>query len=69
MFTIVGLSDAQLARIARNERFKNDYNHLIPSSSPINQDPSLWVHEMVDRIKKDPDFFNKKCPIREYLKD
>ena len=69
MFTIDGLSDAQLARITRNERFKSDYNHLIPSASPVNQDPSLWVHEMVDRIKKDPDFFNKKCPIRQYLKD
>lgn len=69
MFTIDGLSDYQLARITRNHKFKNDYNHLISSTSPINQDPSLWVHEMVDRIKKDPDFFNKKCPIREYLKD
>lgn len=69
MFTIDGLTDAQLARITRNKKFINHYNHLIPSTSPINQDPSLWVHEMVDRIKKDPDFFNKKCPIRDYLKD
>lgn len=68
MFTIDGLSDAQLARITRNERFKSDYNHLIPSASPINQDPSLWVREMVYRIKNNPEFFNKKCPIREYLK-
>lgn len=67
MFTIDGLSDAQLARITRNERFKSDYNHLIPSASPINQDPSLWVREMVGRIKKNPESFNKKCPIREYL--
>jgi plasmid replication initiation protein len=69
MFTINGLTDAQLGRITRNEKFKSDYNHLIPSTSPINQDPSLWVDEMVSRIKKDPDFFNKKRPIREYLKD
>ena len=69
MFTIDGLTDAQLARITRNERFKSDYNHLIPPTSPINQDPSLWVNEMVSRIKKDPYFFNKKHPIREYLKD
>lgn len=69
MFTIDGLTDAQLARITRNERFKSDYNHLIPSASPVNQDLSLWVREMVDRIKKDPGFFNKKCPIRDYLKD
>src|SRR5690606_4347224 len=60
MFTIDGLSDAQLARITRNERFKSDYNHLIPSASPINQDPSLWVREMVGRIKKNPESFNKK---------
>lgn len=69
MFTISGLTDAQLGRITRNEKFKSDYNHLIPPTSPINQDPSLWVDEMVSRIKKDPEFFNKKHPIREYLKD
>ena len=69
MFTIDGLTDAQLARITRNDKFKSDYNHLIPPTSPINQDLSLWVDEMVSRIKKDPEFFNKKHPIREYLKD
>ena len=69
MFTIDGLTDAQLARITRNDKFKSDYNHLIPPTSPINQDLSLWVDEMVSRIKKDPEFFNKKRPIREYLKD
>lgn len=53
--------------VTRNERFKSDYNHLIPSASPINQDPSLWVSEMVDRIKKNPESFNNKRPIREYL--
>lgn len=67
MSTIDGLTDAQLARITRNERFKSDYNHLIPSTSAINQDPSLWVGEMVKRIKKDPSLFSKKLPIREYL--
>nr|WP_181718198.1 RepB family plasmid replication initiator protein [Psychrobacter sp.]QJS05934.1 DNA replication protein [Psychrobacter sp.] len=69
MFTIDGLSDAQLARITRNERFKSDYNHLIPPTSHINQDPNLWVDEMVSRIKKEPGFFNKKRPIREYLEN
>lgn len=67
IFTINGLTDSQLARITRNEKFKSDYNHLIPSASPINHNPSLWVREMVERIKKDPDFFNNKRPIREYL--
>ena len=69
MFTIDGLNDAQLARITRNQRFKSDYNHLISPTSPINQDPTLWVDEMVGRIKKNPNFFNNKCPIRDYLKD
>ena len=67
MFTIDGLTDAQLARITRSQRFKSEYNHLIPPTSPINQDPNLWVGEMVSRIKKHPEFFNKKRPIREYL--
>lgn len=69
MFTIDGLTDAQLARITRNQKFKSEYNHLIPPTSPINQDPSLWVDEMVGRIKKDPAFFNKKRPVRDYLND
>lgn len=69
MFTIDGLNDAQLARITRDQRFKSDYNHLISPTSPINQDPTLWVTEMVGRIKSNPDAFNKKRPIREYLKD
>lgn len=69
MFTINSLTDAQLSCITRNANFKSDYNHLISPTSPINQDPSLWVHEMVNRIKNDSDFFNKKRPIREYLDD
>ena len=67
MFTIDGLSDAQLGRIARNPKFCQDFGQLIPSTSPINQDMNLWAKEFVDRIKKDHELFNKKRPIREYL--
>lgn len=38
------------------------------STSPINQNVSLWVHEMAGCIKKDHDLFNRKRLIREYLK-
>lgn len=67
MFTIEGLSDAQLGRITRNPKFCQDFGHMVSSTSPINQDMNLWAKEFVDRIKKDHEPFNKKRPIREYL--
>lgn len=66
MFTVEGLSDKQLARIARNPSFLADYNHLVSSASPAGQDPNAWEFEMVNRLKKDASQF-KKRPVREYL--
>lgn len=66
MFTVEGLSDKQLGRIVRNERFVADYNDLVSSTSPAGQDMSAWEFEMVNRLKRDPSQF-KKHPIREYL--
>ena len=66
MFTINGLSDKQLGRIARNPQFIADYNHLVSSTSPAGQDPKAWESEIVNRLKKDSKQF-KKRPIRDYL--
>jgi len=66
MFTVDGLNDKQLGRIARNPSFISDYNHLVSSTSPAGQDPNAWEFEMINRLKKDPEQF-KKRPIREYL--
>lgn len=67
MFTINGLSDAQLGRITRNPKFCQDFGHMVSSTSPINQDMNLWSKEFIERIKKDHEPFNKERPIREYL--
>ena len=66
MFTIEGLNDKQLGRIARNPSFIADYNHLVSSTSPAGQDPKAWEFEMINRLKKDSSDFRKR-PIREYL--
>lgn len=66
MFTVDGLNDKQLGRVARNPAFMADYNHLVSSTSPAGQDPKAWEFEMINRLKKDPSQF-KKRPIREYL--
>nr|WP_181718311.1 replication initiation protein RepM [Psychrobacter sp.]QJS05255.1 replication protein, Rep3 family [Psychrobacter sp.] len=66
MFTIEGLNDKQLGRIARNPSFIADYNHLVSSTSPAGQDTKAWEFEMINRLKKDSSDF-KKRPIREYL--
>lgn len=66
MFTVQGLNDKQLTRIARNKAFKNDYNHLVSPTSPANQSDDAWDFEMVNRLKKDPSQFTKR-PIRDYL--
>lgn len=64
---INGLTDKQLARIAKNPQFISDYNHLISPNDPANQSPQLWEAEMVSRIKKDASIFNKR-PLLDYLK-
>lgn len=66
MFTVEGLSDKQLGRIARNSRFIADYNHLVSSTSPAGQDPKEWESEMINRLKKDASQFSKR-PVRDYL--
>lgn len=66
MFTIEGLNDKQLGRIARNPSFVADYNNLVSSTSPAGQDMKVWEFEMISRLKKDASQF-KKRPIREYL--
>lgn len=66
MFTIEGLNDKQLARIARNQQFIADYNHLVSSTSPAGQNSQAWEFEMINRLKRDPSQFNKR-PIRDYL--
>ena len=66
MFTVEGLNDKQLRRIARNPNFIADYNHLVKSTSPAGQNSNDWEFEMINRLKKDASQF-KKRPIREYL--
>lgn len=66
MFTVQGLNDKQLGRIARNPRFITDYNHMVSPTSPAGQSSQAWEFEMINRLKKDASQF-KKRPIREYL--
>ena len=66
MFTIEGLNDKQLGRIARNPSFMADYNHLVSSTSPAGQNVKVWESEMIDRLKKDATQFDKR-PVRDYL--
>ena len=67
LFSIGGLSDAQLARIARNKQFIADYNHLISANSTANKNENEWVRVMVEKMKTDISLFNKK-PLIDYLK-
>ncbi|MBK3394529.1 replication initiation protein [Psychrobacter sp. M9-54-1] len=66
LFTVEGLTDKQLGRIARNQQFIADYNHLVSSTSPAGQNSQAWEFEMINRLKRDPSQFNKR-PIRDYL--
>ena len=66
MFTVEGLNDKQLGRIARNPQFMTDYNHIVSPTSPAGQSQQGWEFEMINRLKKDASQF-KKRPIRDYL--
>lgn len=66
LFSIGGLSDAQLARITRNEQFKKDYGDMVSPNSLANTDAQEWTKEMVKRLKSKPDLFTKR-DIKEYL--
>lgn len=66
MLTIEGLSDKQLGRIARNLKFKTDYNHLVSPSSLANHSDPAWTYKMLNRFKKEPLLFNKR-PMKDYL--
>lgn len=65
-YSIDGLNDKQLGRIARNPNFIADYNHLVRSTSPAGQDTKAWELEMINRLKKDASQFSKR-PIKDYL--
>lgn len=67
LFSIDGMSDAQLARIARNKQFIADYNHMISPQSNANNEMNEWVKVMVAKMKTDLSLFNKK-PLNDYLK-
>ena len=66
LFSIGGLSDAQLARITRNEQFKKDYGDMVSPNSLANTDAQEWTKEMVKRLKSTPELFTKR-DIKEYL--
>ena len=66
MFTVDGLSDKQLARIARNPTFMAEYNHLVSPTSSAGQSQQGWEFEMINRLKKDASQFDKR-PIKDYL--
>ena len=66
LFTVEGLNDNQLGRIARNPKFMTDYNHLVSSTSLAGQDTRAWEIEMVNRLKNNASQF-KKRPIKDYL--
>ena len=61
-----GLTDAQLARITRNEQFKKDYGDMVSPNSLANTDAQEWTKEMVKRLKSTPELFTKR-DIKEYL--
>lgn len=62
-----GLTDAQLARVTRNEQFKKDYGDMVSPNSLANTDAQEWTKEMVKRLKASPEQFTKR-DIKEYLK-
>ena len=66
LFSIGGLSGAQLARITRNEQFKKDYGDMVSPNSLANTDAQEWTKEMVKRLKSKPELFTKR-DIKEYL--
>jgi plasmid replication initiation protein len=61
-----GLTDAQLARITRNEQFKKDYGDMVSPNSLANTDAQEWTKEMVKRLKSKPELFTKR-DIKDYL--
>lgn len=66
LFTIDGLSDAQLARITRSPLFTQDYASRVAPNSVENQNPQMWTAHFVKELKKDASKFNKR-PIKDYL--
>lgn len=63
---VTKLSQKQLERIARNKQFIADYNSMVSPSSPAGQTEQGWVYEMVNRLKNNPNQFNKKS-LKNYL--
>ncbi len=69
MYTIDGLTEAQITRIAKSGKFCHDFGHLVSPSSNLNTDMNAWAVEFVKRIKDDHTQFNAKQPIKKYLED
>ena len=65
MFTIDGLTDKQLKRIALHKEFISTYGSLATGDN--GRDWKLFTEFMVNEIKKNPSKFSQKKPIREYL--
>ena len=53
MFTIEGLNDKQLGRIAGNLSFVAYYNPVVSSTSLVDQDTNTWEFEVINLLKKD----------------
>ena len=66
MFTVDGLNDKQLGRIARNPAFIAEYTNLVSPTSPTGQSKQGWDFENINCLIKHPSQF-KKRPIKDYL--
>ena len=64
--SVADLNDKQIEALVCTQAFKDDYNHLISASSPINTDYRLWKPEMSKRLKANPEEFNKRT-LKHYL--
>lgn len=64
--SVADLTDKQIEALVCTQAFKDDYNHLISASSPINTDYRLWKPEMSKRLKAKPEEFNKRT-LQYYL--
>ena len=64
--TVADLNDKQIEALVCTQAFKDDYNHLISASSPINTDYRLWKPEMSKRLKANPEEFKKRT-LQYYL--
>lgn len=64
--TVADLKDTQINALVCTQAFKDDYNHMISASSPVNTEYKLWQPTMSKRLKANPELFSKR-PIQYYL--